>query len=248
MPEPRSNAPFLTVGQDGKELTVNDAIATIAALTVGAAIARTDTPPATPVEGDLYIVGTAPTGAWATRNNQLALSRANSPAGWKFFPPVTGWHIALMTAQGKSLRWNGANWVPVGASGQVESEGSSTASLSTAANTNIPFVAATGTSGLNIATGKITHPTGRFAINVFCALSGIASTTYGSIDLYVKAGATEKMIGFIEFRDTPGSRGSVSALIELDADAADPIELIIKNPIAMTSLNGEQLWVQCKEL
>lgn len=45
-------------------------------------------PPGSPVAGDTYIVGSAPSGAWAGKTNQVAVW---SGSAWVFGVPRTGW-------------------------------------------------------------------------------------------------------------------------------------------------------------
>lgn len=83
--------PFIAPGQSQKELFHNEAlqmIDTIAAAAVEEA-PRND-PPVTPVQGNCFIVGAAPTGAWAGKASTLA---AFSAAGWRFIEPVDGLQV-----------------------------------------------------------------------------------------------------------------------------------------------------------
>ena len=52
-----------------------------------------DTPPASPGIGDRYIIGAAPTGAWAGQANALTAWQMDETgvAGWKFYAPQQGW-------------------------------------------------------------------------------------------------------------------------------------------------------------
>lgn len=58
-------------------LSVIDALLQVRVISVGS-----NTPPASPVEGSRYVVGTAPSGAWATQANKLA---AFYNGGWQFY-------------------------------------------------------------------------------------------------------------------------------------------------------------------
>lgn len=49
---------------------------------------RANTPPGSPVQGDTYLVGPAPTGAWADKAGQITLW---SGATWVFAVPREGW-------------------------------------------------------------------------------------------------------------------------------------------------------------
>lgn len=48
----------------------------------------TNTPPGSPVSGDMYALGTAPTGAWAGKAGNLAQWTG---AAWQFTAPGAGW-------------------------------------------------------------------------------------------------------------------------------------------------------------
>jgi hypothetical protein len=60
-------------------------------------------------EGDRYIVGPSPTGAWAGRAGQVALWR---DGGWRFFQPKAGW-AARIADEGVTLVHDGAAWGPL---------------------------------------------------------------------------------------------------------------------------------------
>lgn len=75
-------------GQSQKELFHNEALQRLDTI-VAAAVeeAPRNDPPATPLSGQCFIVGTAPTGEWAGHASALA---AFSEAGWRFVEPVEG--------------------------------------------------------------------------------------------------------------------------------------------------------------
>lgn len=75
--------------QTDRAATVNDAIAKLeAGATCFSAIqVSLNTPPGAPAEGDLYVVGTAPTGAWAANAKQVAVY---NNAAWFFLPLFEG--------------------------------------------------------------------------------------------------------------------------------------------------------------
>ena len=53
------------------------------------------TPPASPADEALYIIGASPTGAWAGKANQLAYW-LTSVGAWAFIPPKAGWQVAVL--------------------------------------------------------------------------------------------------------------------------------------------------------
>lgn len=85
----------------GLNLALNhiDAISQIRAVSVG-----TNTPPASPANGSRYIVGTAPTGAWAGQANRLARWL---DGGWSFFDAA----MAVNLADNKLYIRGTAGWI-----------------------------------------------------------------------------------------------------------------------------------------
>lgn len=64
---------LLEQAQAQKEVTVNEAFFRIDALLNSGVIDRDlSTPPVSPAEGDVYIVGASPTGTWSGKASQLA--------------------------------------------------------------------------------------------------------------------------------------------------------------------------------
>lgn len=80
--------PLLAAGQAQKEITHNEAILAIDRLLQLAVVTRSRSePPADASSGDIYIVGPAPTGAWAGRTGELA---AFDGSGWTMTAPRPG--------------------------------------------------------------------------------------------------------------------------------------------------------------
>jgi hypothetical protein len=80
--------PLLDAGQAQKEMTHNEALATLDLLAhPSVAAVAVNTPPADPAAGQCWIVGSAPTGAWAGRAGTLAGWTAG---GWRFVQPREG--------------------------------------------------------------------------------------------------------------------------------------------------------------
>ena len=68
----------------------------------------TNAPPSTPTTDDSYVVGTAPTGAWAGQANNLATWTGTA---WLFTAPEGGWHVRSLTANA-IYSFDGAAWLP----------------------------------------------------------------------------------------------------------------------------------------
>src|SRR5690554_1485995 len=73
--------PEIASQQAQPEVTHNEALILLAAI-MGAAETQQNTPPGAPTDGQIWIVGAAPTGAWAGRANAVAIWYA----GWRFLP------------------------------------------------------------------------------------------------------------------------------------------------------------------
>lgn len=71
------------------------------------ALSILSTPPGSPADGDVHIVGASPTGAWSTfAQNDVVLWRSGT---WYRFIPFLGW---IKWVQGTGLRvFNGTSWV-----------------------------------------------------------------------------------------------------------------------------------------
>ncbi len=95
----------MLAGQTQKEGFVNEATARIDALLHGAIEAETATPPATPVDGLCWLVGSSPTGDWVGQAGKIAARQAGN---WLFFSPRDGIKL-LNRATGQELRYR-AGW------------------------------------------------------------------------------------------------------------------------------------------
>ncbi len=96
--------------QAQKEITVNQALSRIDALLNTGATSRVgNTPPGSPAAGDMYIVGSSPTGAWAGKAGQVAYYDLL----WRFIAPRSG--MTLWVADEALLySFNGSVWVASG--------------------------------------------------------------------------------------------------------------------------------------
>lgn len=67
----------------------------------------TNTPPGSPVDGDMYIVGAAPTGAWASYAGYVA-KWSSLIAAWEFYLPKNGWQCQSNSTREIYRRTGGA--------------------------------------------------------------------------------------------------------------------------------------------
>ncbi|SMY09252.1 DUF2793 domain-containing protein [Flavimaricola marinus] len=107
--------PYLQPNQAQKHVTHNEALSRLDVLvqltleTLGAT-----TPPGSPVEGAVYGLGAAPTGAWAGQPGALA---ARIDGAWLYFVPQAGWR-AWSKAEAALFVYTGGDWANV--SGAVD--------------------------------------------------------------------------------------------------------------------------------
>lgn len=103
----RLRLPLLAPGQLQKEFTHNEALARLD-LAVAAAVLEVgrNAPPASPVAGDCYVIGGAPTGEWAGQARALA---GFTEGGWRFVAAVAGMQV-LDRSQGCLASFDGIAW------------------------------------------------------------------------------------------------------------------------------------------
>jgi len=104
---PRLALPLLVAAQAQKEMTHNEAL-TLADLAVQAVVQAVglDAPPSAPTAGQCWIVGSAPTGAWAGQDGAIAGWTAG---GWRFVAPFEGM-AAWSIAEARIARRRPAGW------------------------------------------------------------------------------------------------------------------------------------------
>jgi Protein of unknown function (DUF2793) len=93
--------PFLFAGQAQKEVFVNEAHARADMLLHPAILGTANTPPATPQDGDCWLIGTSATGPWSGHDGQLA---GRQDGNWLFTPPRNGMTVLDLSA-GKIRRY-----------------------------------------------------------------------------------------------------------------------------------------------
>lgn len=106
----RWKLPLLAVGQSQKEVTHNEALALVDALIAPVAVASgVNDPPSAPMIGQIWLVGTAPTGAWTGFAVHLACWTSG---GWRMIAPRSGMTVRLES--GSVMRFGGTGWLNPG--------------------------------------------------------------------------------------------------------------------------------------
>lgn len=103
----RLGLPLLASGQAQKEITHNEAIQLLDTI-VAACVEElpVSAPPSNPALGACYIVGPAPSGAWAGKSGCLACF---TNGGWRFLPPRAGMS-ALIRPTGLTATYRTDAW------------------------------------------------------------------------------------------------------------------------------------------
>lgn len=104
--------PFIMPSQAQKHITHNEAIARLDAVVQLAVMDRDlATPPASPADGDRYIVAAAATGAWTGWDLSVAVYYAG---GWLRLTPQPGW-LCWIADEAGLVYWTGSAWQPIAA-------------------------------------------------------------------------------------------------------------------------------------
>lgn len=84
----RFKMPLLDAAQAQKHVTINESLVRADALAASAVISQSlSTPPSTPGDGDVYIIGAGASGDWAGQDNEIGLFLNG---GWEFITPWSG--------------------------------------------------------------------------------------------------------------------------------------------------------------
>jgi hypothetical protein len=110
---PNLNLPYIMPAQAQKHVTHNEAVTMLDGLVQLATITIATTPPASPQEGDRYIVGPAPTGDWASHEHSIA---SFQDGAWLFHSPMDGW-IAFNLGDSTQYVFLGGTWTALSSGG-----------------------------------------------------------------------------------------------------------------------------------
>jgi Protein of unknown function (DUF2793) len=103
--------PYLEAAQAQKHVTVNEALSKLDALVHLAVLSRVVAiPPASPVDGDRYLLPASPTGAWSGQAGKVALRLEGT---WVFATPREGWRL-WVSDEDVLLSFNGTTWNAAG--------------------------------------------------------------------------------------------------------------------------------------
>lgn len=101
---------YIVANQSQKEVTINEDLNLLDMLVQATAKGIANAPPASPAEGEMYIIGDAPTGTWEGKAKHLAGFFAGV---WLIVAPRAGWRVWL--EEGRAMRYQGERWTDEGA-------------------------------------------------------------------------------------------------------------------------------------
>jgi hypothetical protein len=109
MPDtPLIGLPLIEASQAQKHVTHNEALLLLDAVLHLAVISRAfATPPASPADGDRYLVAASASGDWLGHSGHIAFREAGA---WRFAIPKAGWRIWVVT-ESLFLLFDGALWI-----------------------------------------------------------------------------------------------------------------------------------------
>ncbi|MBI1274221.1 MAG: DUF2793 domain-containing protein [Alphaproteobacteria bacterium] len=98
--------PYLVASQVQKEVTHNDALNDLDFTAQASAHDRDlNAPPGSPAQGDCYVIGPSPSGAWSGSAGALA----GYYSGWRIKTPSAGWR-AWLRDEGRLAYYTGSGW------------------------------------------------------------------------------------------------------------------------------------------
>jgi hypothetical protein len=110
MTTPNTGIPYVPEGTQDPAAGLNLALNVIDALLQTAVIDMSLTaPPGSPSDGDLYIVASGATGAWAGQDNNLARYVAEGNF-WQFYEAGTQVRVVFNDDDGGLYVWHGGEW------------------------------------------------------------------------------------------------------------------------------------------
>ncbi|QDZ12403.1 DUF2793 domain-containing protein [Devosia ginsengisoli] len=110
----RLTLPFIMPSQAQKHITHNEAIQALDALVQPVVESRMlTTPPATPLEGEAWLVPSGATGAWSGHGDEIAAFQSGA---WTFLDPAAGWQVYDRSDR-TQLVFDAGTWTPLASLG-----------------------------------------------------------------------------------------------------------------------------------
>lgn len=145
-------------------------------------------PPASPAEGDRYIIPTAATGVWSGKSSQIAEYQASA---WVYYTPAVGW-TAYVDDEQKIYSWNGSAWVRTGGALQTITAGNGLTGGGQADSVTLHIGAGY---GINVTADAITVTAGK---GILVDSGGVSANIDGSSIVYDTSNGNRLMVASID--------------------------------------------------
>lgn len=145
-------------------------------------------PPASPAEGERYIIPAGATGVWSGKTSQIAEYQS---AAWVYYVPAVGW-TAYVDDEQKIYSWNGTAWVRTGGALQTITAGSGLTGGGQADAVTLNIGAG---NGITVDADAITVTAGK---GITVDASGVAANVDGSSIVYDAGNSNRLMVGSID--------------------------------------------------
>jgi hypothetical protein len=176
---PRQALGVLADGQELDAMQINDALIQFDAMTDICLLGQfVNTPPASPADGDMYLLGAAPSGGWTGRAYKIAYC---IDGGWRFYAPFNGLRAYVAATHGFLVYMDGA-WTDANAligANEVSIASASACDLGAAGSL---FVAITGSA-------TITSFCSGASLMRFVRFAGALTLTHNAAGLILLGGA-----------------------------------------------------------
>lgn len=147
-----------------------------------------NTPPGSPADGDVYVIGAAPTGLWSA--NAKYVTRWSTVSGiWEFYLPKTGWIISDQTTN-QTYTYNGSTWVVWGVSDSLVVHIAGTETITGAKTFSAITTFSNATAASSASTGAVVISTGGLGVGGKIWGGGNANFDGGSVAIGTNAGTT----------------------------------------------------------
>jgi len=108
-----TNLGLMTGADEGDlyKLPLDALLRAVDSLVMGVFIAQQTSPPGSPSDGDVYLVGNAATGDWVGQDQKVARYSVVPDIGWEFYTPKKGWRISeKVGVAGVTWEFDGSAW------------------------------------------------------------------------------------------------------------------------------------------
>jgi hypothetical protein len=114
---PLLTLPYLAAAQAQKHVTHNEALSMLDGLVHLAVLSRVlATPPASPLDGDRYLIPAGATGGWSNHVGQIALRMEGA---WRYVVPREGWRM-WVSNEDALLTFDGTIWIAASVPGSLQ--------------------------------------------------------------------------------------------------------------------------------